>query len=36
MNTKALKAAEKKFMKKYPEGFGHPSMVEFGKKHKMG
>ena len=36
MNTKTLKAAEKKFLKKYPGGFGHPSMVELGKKHKMG
>lgn len=34
MNIKALKAAEKKFLKKYPGGFEHPEMVEVVKKHK--
>ena len=35
MNTKALKAAEKRFLKRYPGGFAHPDMVLIGKKHKM-
>ncbi len=35
MNIKALKEAEKKFLKKYPGGFTHPEMVALGKKHKM-
>ncbi len=35
MNTKALKDAEKKFLKTYPGGFTHPDMIAIGKKHKM-
>jgi len=35
MNTKTLKAAERKFLLQYPGGFKHPEMVELGKKHKM-
>ena len=35
MNTNVLKAAEKEFLKEYPGGFRHASMVEIGKKHKM-
>ncbi|MCB0413595.1 MAG: hypothetical protein KDD50_04640 [Bdellovibrionales bacterium] len=35
MNLRALKAAEKEFLKMYPGGFKHPEMVEIGKKHKM-
>lgn len=35
MNLKRLKEAEKEFLAKYPGGFGHPEMVEIGKKHKM-
>ena len=35
LNTKALKAAEATFLKKYPGGFRHPEMVELGKKHMM-
>ncbi|MBN4072309.1 hypothetical protein JYU03_00140 [bacterium AH-315-F03] len=35
MNTKALKDAEKRFLKRYPGGFTHPEIVEIGKKHKM-
>ena len=35
MNAKALKDAEKKFLKKHPEGFYGPEWVEMGKKHKM-
>jgi hypothetical protein len=34
MNVKVLKAAEKRFLKKYPGGFNHPEMVELTKKHK--
>ena len=32
MNVKALKEAQKKFLKKYPGGFSHPQMLEIGKK----
>jgi len=35
LNTKALKEAEKQFLKKYPGGFYNIEMVELGKKHKM-
>lgn len=35
MNTRVLKAAEKKFLREYPGGFTHPDMVALGKKHKM-
>jgi len=35
MNEKELKAAEKRFLKKYPGGFQHPEMLETGKKFKM-
>ena len=35
MNTKALKEAEAKFLKRYPGGFRHPELVELGKKHMM-
>ena len=35
MNKKALKAAEKKFLKAYPGGFAHPELVEVGKRHKV-
>ena len=35
MNLKALKAAEQRFLKKYPGGFGHPEMLALGKKHKL-
>ena len=35
MNLKRLKEAEKAFLARYPDGFGHPEMVEIGKKHKM-
>ena len=35
MNTKVLKEAEKTFLKKYPGGFRHPTLLELGKKHKM-
>ncbi len=35
MNTKVLKDAERKFLKRYPGGFTHPDMIAIGKKHKM-
>lgn len=35
MNTKALKDAERKILKRYPGGFNHPDMIAIGKKHKM-
>ncbi len=35
MNMKALKDAERIFLKRYPGGFTHPDMVAIGKKHKM-
>ena len=35
MDTKVLKAAEKRFLKKYPGGFAHPDLVLVGKKHKL-
>lgn len=34
MDTKALKDAEKRFLRRYPGGFEHPEMVEVAKKHK--
>ena len=34
MNIKRLKEAEKKFLKKYPGGFGHPEMERLAKKHQ--
>lgn len=35
MNEKALKQAERRFLKRYPGGFRHPEMVAIGKKHKV-
>jgi hypothetical protein len=35
MDKKKLKAAERRFLEKYPGGFSHPDMVAVGKKHKM-
>ena len=35
MNVEVLKQAERRFLKKYPEGFLHPEMAALGKKHKM-
>lgn len=34
MNTKRLKEAEKKFLKRYPGGFAHPEMEKIAEKHK--
>ena len=34
MNKRRLKEAEKKFLKKYPGGFGHPEMEKLANKHK--
>ena len=34
MNTLKLKAAEKYFFTRYPEGFSSPEMIEISKKHK--
>ncbi len=35
MNERVLKEAEGKFLRQYPGGFNHPSMLALGKKHKM-
>ncbi len=35
MNLEKLKRAEHLFLKRFPGGFTHPSMVAIGKKHKM-
>lgn len=34
MNTRKLKEAERKFLKMYPGGFGHPEMQKIAKKHQ--
>jgi hypothetical protein len=34
MNTKRLREAEKKFLKRYPGGFAHPEMEKIARKHK--
>jgi len=35
MNTKVLKAAEKRFLTQHPGGFGHPDMLDTSKRYKM-
>ncbi|QJW47805.1 hypothetical protein HA075_19850 [bacterium BFN5] len=35
MNKAKLKAAEEKFIMRYPGGFTHPQMLELAKKHKV-
>lgn len=35
MDKKKLKAAERRFLDRYPGGFAHPDMVAIGKKHKV-
>lgn len=35
MNKAKLKAAEEKFLMRYPGGFTHPQMLELAKKHKV-
>jgi len=35
MNIEVLKAAEKRFLKQHPGGFGHPDMLETNKRFKM-
>ena len=35
MNKEKLKAAEAKFLERYPGGFSHPEMLEIVKKHKV-
>ena len=35
MNKEKLKAAEAKFLERYPGGFSHPEMLEIIKKHKV-
>lgn len=35
MNRAKLKAAEEKFLMRYPGGFTHPQMLELAKKHKV-
>lgn len=35
MNVDRLKAAEWRFLARYPGGFTHPAMVELAKKHKV-
>lgn len=34
INRRKLKEAEKKFLKMYPGGFGHPEMEKVAKKHQ--
>lgn len=36
MNLKRLRTAELTFLERYPGGFGHPEMLEIGKKHRIG
>ena len=35
MNIAKLKAAERRFIERYPEGFSSPEMLEIVKKHKV-
>lgn len=35
VDTKALKQAERAFLKRYPGGFEHPELAALGKKHRM-
>jgi hypothetical protein len=36
MNLERLYTAEAVFLERYPGGFGHPDLVDIGKKHRVG